>query len=263
MKLCLFTLTLVLATLPLSSLVEAKSNAPASPQPNSKRAAAPAKPKSLPPGEVSTSPWTDAQVSAAKAKCTEMLSGVRLDFEPLTPIHQGLCGTPAPILVRSFGVDEKVELDPPATVSCELARALSVWVKDVQREAKELLGSAVVKLQASSFACRNIYNRKGPPLSQHALANALDLTGFVLASGEYITVQGNWRKRTTSSVKLANAGGSLPALLDSLEPKSEFVRNVHEKACGIFATVLGPRANKAHDDHFHLDMKQRLSGVCH
>ena len=128
--------------------------------------------------------------------------------------NTGLCGTPAPILLRSLGVeDKKVELDPPATVSCDLAKALSEWVDAVQREAKELLGATVVKLRASSYACRNIYNRAQPPLSQHALANALDVGGFVLSSGEHITVREDWRSRSAESqspVRLASAAISLP-----------------------------------------------------
>jgi hypothetical protein len=32
---------------------------------------------------------------------------------------------------------------------------------------------------------------------------------------------------------------------------------LHEDACRRFGTVLGPNANDAHKDHFHLDMKKR------
>lgn len=38
---------------------------------------------------------------------------------------------------------------------------------------------------------------------------------------------------------------------------AKFLRTVHQGACGIFGTVLGPEANDAHRDHLHLDMKQR------
>lgn len=258
------TLMLLLATIWLPILAEAKSKAPPLPERNSKRATSPAKQKRLHPSEVQTSPWSDVEVAAAKAQCTDTLSGVRLDFEPLSPIQQGLCGTSAPILLRALGVDQKVELDPPATVSCELAKALSEWVDAVQREAKELLGSAVVKLRASSYACRNIYNRANPPLSQHALANALDVSGFVLASGELITVREDWHNRSVASqnpVHLASAAASLPTIA-AIQQKSEFVMKAHENACSIFGTVLGPRANRAHKDHFHLDMKQRDRSLC-
>ena len=115
------------------------------------------------------------------------------------------------------------------------------------------------------YACRNIYNRAKPPLSQHALANALDVRGFVLSSGEHITVREDWHKKLAenqSPVRLASAAVSLPNLMPASEQRSDFVVKVHETACSIFGTVLGPRANKAHRDHFHLDMKQRDRSLC-
>jgi len=258
-------LAVVFGILWLPLLAEAKSKAPHVAERNPKRVGPPAA-KSSYPRQVEASLWTDVEVAAAKAKCTATLSGLRLDFEPLAPIQQGLCGTPAPILVRSLGVEEKkVELDPPATVSCDLAKALSEWVDAVQREANELLGATVVKLRASSYACRNIYNRAQPPLSQHALANALDVGGFVLSSGEHITVREDWHRRSAESqspVRLASAAISLPKVMPATQEKIEFVVKAHEAACSIFGTVLGPQANKAHRDHFHLDMRQRGRSLC-
>src|SRR4029077_11970028 len=149
-----------------------------------------------PPGEVPTIPWSDAEVAAAKAKCAEALSSIKLNYEPLAPIKQGLCGAPAPILLKSLGSDTKVEIDPPATVTCALAKALSTWLNEtVQPEAKALFSSQVVKLQnATSYNCRNRYGSAYQPLSEHALANALDVSEFVLASGEHITVLDSWPK---------------------------------------------------------------------
>jgi hypothetical protein len=44
-----------------------------------------------------------------------------------------------------------------------------------------------------------------------------------------------------------------------------FLKRLHGGSCTLFATVLGPEANEAHRDHFHLDMKVRRTshGVCH
>ncbi|MHA1518443.1 MAG: extensin family protein, partial [Alphaproteobacteria bacterium] len=39
--------------------------------------------------------------------------------------------------------------------------------------------------------------------------------------------------------------------------KSEFLQLIHKDACKTFNTVLGPRANAAHKNHFHVDMKVR------
>jgi hypothetical protein len=46
------------------------------------------------------------------------------------------------------------------------------------------------------------------------------------------------------------------------DPKAEFVIYLHEDACRRFGTVLGPEANAAHKNHFHLDMKKRRKGFC-
>lgn len=47
--------------------------------------------------------------------------------------------------------------------------------------------------------------------------------------------------------------------------EADFLKRLHGGSCTVFATVLGPEANEAHRDHFHLDMKVRSSGatVCH
>ena len=38
----------------------------------------------------------------------------------------------------------------------------------------------------------------------------------------------------------------------------EFLRAAHRSACKLFNTVLGPEANNAHQNHFHLDMAERI-----
>ena len=186
-------------------------------------------------------------------------------------------------MLKSLGSDTKVEIDPPAAVTCALAKALRI----VQPEAKALFSSQVVKLHnATSYACRNRYGSAYRPLSEHALANALDVSEFVLASGEHITVLDNWPKvvstppapvpnpaRETvekgSAFTTAKAKGVAPPSPPPVasEPtsnlKAEFVKHVHDEACHEFGTVLGPEANDAHKNHFHLDMKERRrAGFC-
>jgi hypothetical protein len=39
--------------------------------------------------------------------------------------------------------------------------------------------------------------------------------------------------------------------------KMDFLRAAHRSACRIFGTVLGPEANNAHKNHFHVDMAER------
>ena len=41
----------------------------------------------------------------------------------------------------------------------------------------------------------------------------------------------------------------------------QFLRDIHASACKVFGTVLGPEANNAHRNHFHVDMAKRQSLV--
>ena len=50
---------------------------------------------------------------------------------------------------------------------------------------------------------------------------------------------------------------ALPAPAEALTGKAQFLRAAHRAACGIFGTVLGPEANSAHKNHFHVDMAER------
>jgi hypothetical protein len=292
------------------------------------------------PGDQPTIQWTDEQISDAKAVCAKALADLEIDYQPLPPLKHGLCGAPAPILVKSIGSDPKVVMDPPATMTCMLGAKLSSWLsKTVQPEAKAVLSTQVVKLRnAQSYACRNRYNGTSTPLSEHALANALDVSEFVFASGEHITVLESWPRLVTTppppranpnravvaaasikaapktrpasrepfevvKVRLAEAkinpfvapttvvdaktnpfvvptADTEPALpvappeapaSEATAPeepsgpaaRSKFVRMVHDDACRTFGTVLGPEANEAHKNHFHLDAKvRRHAAVC-
>ncbi len=270
--------------------------------------ASPVKPPPPPlPGEQPTVPWTEAEIEAAKAKCKELLTGDPLDYEQLPPIKEGICGTPAPVLLRAVGTDQKVTISPPATMSCPMADVLGEWLRDtVQPEAKKLFGSPVVKIQnASAYVCRNRYGGASTPLSEHALANAFDVSEFVLADGRRITVLDDWPKvveappapeanpkrvsdgketvpaevpeasgkakggaTKTSAVTTAKAESDTPptpppvAKEPDENPKAKFVTFLHKDACRRFGTVLGPDANAAHKNHFHLDMKTRRKGFC-
>jgi hypothetical protein len=268
---------------------------PPLPDRNPQRGPAVAKP--VLPDDQPTVPWTEAEIAAATAKCKELLTGDPLDYDLLPPMKQGICGNPAPVLLRAVGIDPKVTIDPPATLSCPMADVLGEWLRDtVQPEAKALFGSTVVKvLNASAYSCRNRYGEANTPLSEHALSNAFDVSEFVLANGVHITVLDNWphvaapptpepnparatAEKAGTPSKPMSAGGAVvtpakaepgappsppPAATEPVpDPKSQFVTFLFEDACRRFGTVLGPNANEAHKNHFHLDMKQRRASFC-
>jgi hypothetical protein len=46
-------------------------------------------------------------------------------------------------------------------------------------------------------------------------------------------------------------------------PQARFLREAHAAACRIFGTTLGPEANEAHRNHFHVDMAERkVKKIC-
>ncbi|MGF1650768.1 MAG: extensin family protein [Hyphomicrobiaceae bacterium] len=123
-----------------------------------------------------------------------------------------------------------------AQVNCGVVGALAVWmVNVVQPEARRIFERDVVAVkQMGVYSCRNIV---GSALwkdrrSEHATANAIDISGFTLQDGLEISVLTDWSK---------------PG------PKGRFLRAVHEGACRYFRVVLGPEFNAAHRDHFHFD----------
>jgi len=119
--------------------------------------------------------------------------------------------------------------------SCPLAVAYALFENHgLQPAAQRVFGQRVVQVDhLGSFACRNVYNRKQGRLSQHATANALDISGFRLEGGQRIVLARDWQ-----------ADGQ----------KATFLREVQQAACESFSTVLGPDYNAAHNNHFHLDM---------
>jgi hypothetical protein len=295
--------------------------------------------------------WTEAEITAAKAECAKLTKGLSVQMRYVAPIRQGQCGTAQPVEVSSIGSGQKVTLVPPAIMNCRMVAMLTRWLDtSVQPKAKAMLGRPIVRLtNASAYVCRNRYNAKDQKLSEHAKANALDVSGFVTSEGREIAVVTFWGptmaeieakqlaqaekaaaatikpQQTASSTSGAGAApadasawaasaeptetattapplpepskgkvkgkskllkpaglgalvkgepliatgsqadrkrkrGTLlarPAAYAPKTPEGKFLHAVHADACETFGTVLGPEANQAHHDHFHLDLASR------
>lgn len=140
--------------------------------------------------------WTDAEIADAKAHCAVVLKRIHAIALPHEPIREGACGAPAPIELISIGQNPEVALSPPAIVRCDLAEQLVNWFEnDVQPLARKHLKSEIIKIETmSSYDCRNAYGRKTTKLSEHGLANAVDIGGFVTASAKTAEVLDDWGK---------------------------------------------------------------------
>ena len=196
--------------------------------------------------------WSDAQVIAALRECVKLLAPIAADVEVSEPMKHEQCGAPAPVLVRRIGLGaNKVEISPPAMVNCAMVVGLHAWVeKTLQPAAQEALGSPVTRLRnASGYACRTRVGSQfhSDRLSEHALANAVDIAGFVTADGRTIEVARHWgptvrdqREAERIAAGRAKDGGS-PADKDGT-PKSE--RAVNRKISLISHASAEPAKGK-------------------
>jgi hypothetical protein len=164
-------------------------------------------PKATPPADAKTpatkavppepDTWTDTEVIAALRDCLRKLAPLGAEVEIAQPVKQERCGAPAPVVLRRLGTGAgKVELQPPPTINCAMVASLHAWVEKIlQPAAQELLGSPIVRIrQLSGYACRNRIGtvQHADRLSEHALANAIDIAGFVTADGRTVDVLDKW-----------------------------------------------------------------------
>jgi hypothetical protein len=189
--------------------------------------------------------WSDAEILNAQRDCDQRLSGLHILYDRLEPLKEGACGLPYPIRLKGFdnGIAPALTFSPAPTISCKLTEALKRWYDDaVQPKAKTHLNATVVQIvDLSAYSCRTRYDDSTQSISQHAYANAIDIGEFVTAKGEHVSVLDSWN------------GG---------DERSAFLREIHDSACEIFGTTLGPEANEAHKNHFHLDMIDRRRPLC-
>jgi len=144
---------------------------------------------------------------------------------------------------QQVGAVQLVDFGVPITnlkgMRCGLARSFVAWIRNgVAPAAQELLGGELIKVESfGTYACRAVIGRRAESagkISEHALANAVDVAAFVLRDGRRISIERDWR----------NPDPAVRAFLDA----------IHRSACRRFVTVLSPDYNAAHYNHLHLDM---------
>lgn len=174
--------------------------------------------------------------------------------EGLMPKKGSVCGDAAirgkelaPVVsrVKGCGIDDPVEvtqiagirLSAPALVTCETARAAKRWIEDGLQPAFARDPVQVMHI-AGSYVCRPRNGVRGNKVSEHGRGRALDISGFTLASGKVLSIDGDYRR-------------------------SKPIKAAHKAACGPFGTTLGPGSDGHHEDHLHFDVaNHRNGGYC-
>jgi hypothetical protein len=177
--------------------------------------------------------------TATGAACLGELSARQVGFEREADFRNGRgCGIETAISLRQ----SVAALNRPVQMSCGLALALNDFERAVvQPAAWARFGQPVVRLHhVGAYVCRGRSSDPGR-LSEHAFGRAIDVIAFELADGTRIRVADHW----------LGAGA-----------RSAFLREVARGACRHFGVVLTPNHDRAHRDHFHLDVgRWALCGV--
>jgi hypothetical protein len=213
----------------------------------------PPRPASLPgsiPLSPPAAPIEDKSVVAAEdSACVRSLAAVPGNqIRPLaaaTKPESEDCRVVDPIVVEALAVrgsagPAQVRLLPPPTVSCELARAVSLWLDTSLRPlARGAFGQELTALRVGGgHECRRRNRQTQGQLSEHATGRALDIFAFQIGEerqdGPVVSVE---RPRGLEQTRFLDA--------------------VRQSACGAFMTVLGPGSDVAHANHLHVDIQQR------
>jgi hypothetical protein len=131
----------------------------------------------------------------------------------------------------------RVAITPPAVLRCGMAEAIADWIREDLTPLAELsFGSAPRLVQSyTGYNCRPRNNVPGAMISEHGKGNALDVGAIKLNNGK--------------TIDLADR---------NLAP--EIRETVRRSACRHFSTVLGPGSDQYHENHVHLDLRERRNG---
>jgi hypothetical protein len=158
------------------------------------------------------------------------------DFSPHAPVKgPGACGITDPVMLEAIVMPDRkrVTVNPPAMLRCDMATAVSQWIRGEMAPLALRLGSPLAGIENyDSYDCRGRNRIVGAKLSEHGRGNALDI----------------------KALKLEN--GTLAQLTDT-HVSIEVRTALRESACGRFMTVLGPGSDGYHESHIHVDLAER------
>jgi hypothetical protein len=150
-----------------------------------------------------------------------------------------------PVVVEALAVrtpmgPAQVKLLPPPTLSCEMARAVSLWLDtSLQPLGRGAFGRELTALRVGGgYECRRRNRQTHGVPSEHAAGRALDIFAFQFGDDAQDGVAVSVERPT------------------GLE-QTRFLDAARQSACGAFMTVLGPGSDAAHADHIHVDIQQR------
>jgi hypothetical protein len=228
------------ASRPTPSRIAPQRSAPQAPTASAPVSLPTAVPEQFSPPQEAYASFPEAEaIAPAKPSACQLRLAKVATFKPVPVlIGPGECGAMDAVILDGVILPDRVKvvISPPATLRCTMAEAVAAWLRDDIAPAVLKLGAPLRGLDNfDSYECRGRNRVRGATLSEHGRANALDVRGFKLASGEVIEL-------TDANVAKAWREG------------------IRAGACARFATVLGPGSDGHHEEHIHVDLMERRGG---
>jgi hypothetical protein len=176
--------------------------------------------------------WLHLQLLKAEPeRCYAALDRSRVNYKRASEPLQNGCGFEHGAILLSSEVSHGTNI----MMNCPALAALLLWEKHVVAPAAErYFQNKVTRIvQAGTYSCRNIERSKETRRSEHATANAIDISQFIFANGSRISLEQDWNDKGA---------------------KGQFQREVRDGACRIFSVVLSPDYNPQHSNHYHMDL---------
>jgi hypothetical protein len=177
-------------------------------------------------------PPAPAQPVTPGPSCSAVLMARGAIFEPAAErVGPGACRLSDAV---SLARGSSATLVGSATLNCAIALRWTNFEMEVLQPAAQLhFGRPLLRVRHfGGYSCRG---RSGDSrrLSEHALGNAFDISGFEIENGPVILVERAWRDRG---------------------PEGRFLRDIAHRSCRHFNIVLTPNSDAAHRTHFHFDL---------
>jgi hypothetical protein len=180
-----------------------------------------------------------AAAPSEPSACQLRLTSDLAIIHPLAPIiGPGDCGALDVVRLEAIVLPDhtKVAVTPAATLRCSMAEAVVHWVRE---DVAPAVGESHAPLRGlenyDSFECRGRNRVVGAKVSEHGLANALDVKSLKLADGAMLG-------------------------LTDVKVSKDFRDGMRHSACTRFMTVLGPGSDGYHESHIHIDLAERHNG---
>jgi hypothetical protein len=202
--------------------------------------------------------WLEAEVQPA---AREILGGHVIRLEVMSAYSCRNAYARLKARLSEHGRANALDIALFVTERGEIA-SLSDW-GDTERDVRTRLAATQAQAGRASEAVKEQAVAAMPPTARRDLKGSIVEMGDVAIRPAANPLTAQAPVPALGLAPPSRLGGPRPSQIADTSARQRFLRRVHAAACRHFGTVLGPEANEAHRNHFHLDMADRpIKRIC-